>query len=192
VCLIGLRVAGAAPAPTSAPALSLGAKVLAFCQQRKGEQVGNGECAVLAGQALHSAGARRRSPDRPEHGDYVWGDLVVFVQPGPSLPKLEGGKLSDIRPGDIIQFRDAKFEHHTANRHASMHFHHHTAVVLSSQGASVKILQQNFGGDRTVRDATLNLNNLKEGWLRFYRPMPPEGGGDEKQADDDKDLEKPE
>ena len=36
----------------------------------------------------------------------------------------------------------------------------------------MKVLQQNTGGKKIVSEGTLHLDDLKEGWLRFYRPVP--------------------
>jgi len=42
---------------------------------------------------------------------------------------------------------------------------------VDDSGAVVKILHQNFGGKKVVQELTLRLNDLQEGWLRFYRPV---------------------
>jgi hypothetical protein len=153
---------------------SLGEKVLAFCEQHKGEQVGNGECATLAGQALKAAGAKRRGKDDPKDGDYTWGDLIFTIKAESGGPKGEG-KRSDIRPGDVIQFRDAKFFGKRPNGKGtySQSAPHHTAIVqqVDDGAAVVKIYHQNFGGKKIVQEMTLRLNDLQEGWLRFYRPV---------------------
>src|SRR3954469_23416176 len=80
----------------------LGAKVVAFCEEHKGEQIGNGECATLAAQALKAAGAKRRGKDDPNGGDYTWGELVYTLTSDATGPKGEG-KRTEIRAGDIIQ-----------------------------------------------------------------------------------------
>jgi len=153
---------------------SPGEKVLAFCEQHKGEQVGNGECATLAGQALKAAGAKGRGKDDPNGGDYNWGDLIFTIKAEAGGPKGEG-KRTDIRPGDVIQFRDAKFFGKRPNGKGtySQSAPHHTAIVqqVDDSGSVVKILHQNFGGKKVVHETTLRLNDLQEGWLRFYRPV---------------------
>src|SRR4051812_32335476 len=83
-------------------------KIIAFCQQHKGQMVGDGECASLANQALREAGAKGRGTDRPNQGDYTWGEQVFFIEGGEAGPKSEG-KSADIAAGDIIQLRDVKF-----------------------------------------------------------------------------------
>jgi hypothetical protein len=170
----------AAPAPSS----SLGAKVVAYCADHLGEIVGNGECSALAVQSLNAAGAKRRiGKDNPAQGDYVWGRLALIVTGGDEHATFEAGKPSDIRPGDIIQFRDTRFQ----GRRGRQGYAHHTAVVASTDasGLTVKIYQQNVNGKKVVMDGQLRLNELKNGWLRFYHPIPPTDGarGDDNAAD---------
>jgi hypothetical protein len=166
LCLILARVGdGAGPG-------TLGEKVVAFCQEHKGEQVGDGECASLANEALRAAGARGRGADRPQKGDYTWGEQVFFIEGGESGQKMEG-KSSEIRAGDIIQLRDVKFKGRRPGGTYSMTFEHHTAIVAGVEdgGRTVHIFHQNFGGKKVVMNATYKLGDLKEGWLRFYRPV---------------------
>jgi hypothetical protein len=189
--LAGVASLAASPA---APALSdsLGERVVKFCDDHMGQQVGNGECVVLAFKALGDVGAKRRGKDSPEKGDYTWGELALVAKAavGASDGKSAGqtqfeqGKPSDIRPGDVIQFRDAKLVHHMGRRWTSQSYHHHTAVVSSVEegGMVVHVLQQNVNGKRIVQPGTLHLADLEEGWLRFYHPVPksaPAGGAEQ-------------
>jgi hypothetical protein len=176
VLLLAL-VGAAAPAKED----TLGQKVLAFAQKHKGEQVGNGECAVLASEAYKAAGAARRGPDAPDKGDYTWGKLVFTLDAAPpekpaaaTPPDAANGKPTDIRPGDVIQFRNAKFRTKVKGGTYTNTMPHHTAIVASVEenGATIHILHQNHNGNKTVQDATLHLADLKEGWLRFYHPLP--------------------
>lgn len=167
-CFVLIQLA-AAPAAQQ----SLGEKVVAFCQQHKGEQVGDGECAALAIHALKEAGAKTRGNDFPNNGDYTWGTRIFTIEAqGESAPKTEG-KPFDIKTGDIIQLRDVKFKGRRPGGTYSMTFGHHTAVVAGVEegGQVVHIFHQNFGGKKVVMNATYRLNDLKEGWLRFYRPV---------------------
>src|SRR5436309_7537023 len=163
-------------APTSQQNLS--DKIIVFCQQHKGEQVGDGECASLANQALRAAGAKGRGPDRPDKGDYTWGTQIFYIEAQGSSPKTEG-KPFDIKPGDIIQLRDVKFAGRRPGGTYSMTFGHHTAIVagLEDGGHTIHIFHQNFGGKKIVMTATYKLDDLKEGWLRIYRPISQAGPG---------------
>jgi hypothetical protein len=164
-------LASIAAAPASQQ--NVGEKVVAFCQQHKGAQVGDGECAALAIHALREAGAKTRGSDFPEKGDYTWGTRIFSIEAqGETAPKTEG-KTFDIKPGDIIQLRDVKFKGRRPGGTYSMSFGHHTAVVagLEEGGQTVHVFHQNFGGKKIVMTATYKLADLKEGWLRFYRPI---------------------
>ena len=139
-------------------------RVLAFCKRKMGEQVGNGECAALAFQALKAAGAKTRAgPDFPQEKDYVWGRQVLLVQGTPEGSKFTG-KISDVHPGDIVQFRDTKF--------VTAHFAHHTAVVREIDEKSLKLYEQHIAGTQVVTEGAVRLDKLAQGWLRFYRPVP--------------------
>lgn len=177
-CLIVLLLFSiSAIAPSTRPS-GLGAKVVAFCNEHLGEKVGNGQCSVLAWTALGHAGAKRRGKDAPNKGDYTWGELSLLVEStGRAPPEFKGGKPSDLRPGDIVQLRDAKFVHHNGRRTSWLSFHHHTAVVVAieDEGATVHVLQQNVNPAQTVVKGTYRLNDLTTGWLRFYHPVPKKG-----------------
>jgi len=167
----------AAPKKT-AEALPVNDKVLDFAKKKLGEQVGNGECWTLANDAVLAAGGQS-SPsytDSPATGDYVWGQLVYGVS-------AKGGKLTEdataakkaVAPGDVVQFRDTKFSGPRAGGGTySMSAEHHTAVVaaVAPDGKTFQILHQNWNGKKTVAEATLATRDLKEGWVKVYRPQP--------------------
>jgi len=156
-------------APAKEP--SLAEKILTFCRAHKGEQVGDGECSSLADNALKESNAKGRSAEKPNKGDYVWGEPVYAQVTGEAKPQ---GKVTDIQPGDIIQLRDVKLAGKEANgRTYTMSFGHHTAVVAAVEngGATIRIFHQNYSGKRVVMDGVLHPGDLKEGWLRFYRPV---------------------
>ncbi len=123
-----------------------GDKIVAFCQAHLNQMVGNGECAELAGHAMRAAGVKvlHVAPDSPGPGDYVWGRQVFMIEATPDGPK-ETGVISDVLPGDILQYRDVQFGGNGG-------FHHHTAVVaeVMVDNGKIKIYQQNVGGQRIV------------------------------------------
>jgi hypothetical protein len=172
-----LLVLGLCAAARAGDEPSIGDQVVAYCQKHRGEMVGGGECFDLAAEALRAAGAKERGPDDPNEGDYAWGKLVCSLErAGRNLKPT--GKREDIRPGDVIQFRDAKFEHRTPQFRSSLSFSHHTAVVarVENKGATVTILQQNYAGKKIVVEGTLRPDELTEGWIRIYRPLPADAG----------------
>lgn len=157
------------------PLPPLNEKVLAFSKANLTKQVGDGECAALANAALAEAGAKshREFPDRPNDGDYVWGELVFGVEVKDGKSALEGS-LTKVRPGDIIQYRDAKFSgRRPGGGTYSSSAPHHTAVVsaVGADGKVLGILQQNTNGQRVVSETTQVLTDLRSGWLKVYRPV---------------------
>ena len=155
---------------------TLNDKVVEYCTKQKGKMVGDGECGSLAEEALKAAGAKPRSPkDDPNEGDFVWGKLVLTVEIKGNKPDLTG-KLADVLPGDVVQFRDTKWVTRSGNVISMTTADHHTAVVKSvDKGrAVIRTLHQNHNGKKVVQDGTLPLSDMKAGWIRVYRPLPPD------------------
>jgi hypothetical protein len=151
-------------------------KVVAFCQANLGKQVGDGECYTLAAQALKTAGARPQHAlgDNPDPGDYVWGKLVCLLEAKEGQP-VGADKAKAVKPGDVVQFRDVRFDGQREDGGTYFwNFNHHTAVVagLKNGDRELQLLHQNANGKRFVHEFTCNLDDLKAGWLRVYRPIP--------------------
>jgi hypothetical protein len=160
--------------PKAAPLPPLNARVEAFARSNLGKPVGDGICITLAIRALDAAGARRASFRDPK-GDFTWGDPIP--------------DFKDVLPGDILQFRDAVFHgKRSIGRGRTLTWHHeyphHTAVVAKVEqgGKLLTILHQNFtfqGRDESekgvVQESELRIDSLqKGGWVRAYRPAPPD------------------
>lgn len=164
---------GPAPATATRELPPLNEAVVAFARSQRGKQVGDGSCVTLATEALRRSGAKRISLRRAD-GDYVWGRRIDHFK--------------DALPGDILQFRDAEFQGKKRlprRRWTSWHYSypHHTAIVaeVSDAGKLVTVLHQNVGGPgvddaqkKRVQDGTLQVDSLQKGWVRIYRPVPPE------------------
>jgi myosin tail region-interacting protein MTI1 len=145
----------------------IGDRVVEFARDHLNQTVGNGECAALAARALRAAGAALRAgPDFPGPGDYVWGRLVYVVEGSPTGVR-ETGRLADVHPGDIMQYRSTRWGEAGG-------FAHHTAIVGAVEPIAGRILiyQQNIGGRRYVLEGHPRLDRLRAGWIRFYRPLP--------------------
>ena len=159
--------------PLASYAASANEQIVKFCKENMGKQVGNGQCSALAKYALEAAGARPRqkNSDSPSGG---WGRLVLFLEVTERVPK-ETGSRRDIKPGDIIQFRDAKMKGKKASGRGyyTKGFKQHTAVVseVGNRGRIVKIYHQNSSGRKFVMEGSLMLDDLQTGWMRFYRPL---------------------
>jgi len=159
--------------PSPAATHKLGNDVIAFSLARLGRKVGGGECAHLAVEALKSAGAGGRRPDAPNAGDYVWGQLVAYIPA--NLPKGDALKLlTNVQPGDVIQMRNTRFEGKRPGRGTYWtSAAHHTVLVERVDAAAgvLHILHQNWNGARHVMRGEQRISDLKQGWLRIYRPI---------------------
>jgi hypothetical protein len=73
-----------------------------------------------------------------------------------------------VKPGDVIQLRDARFE----GKNYFMTYPHHSAIVLyvKEGGKVLTVFEQNVNGKKIVTEKTYRLNDLKTGWVRVYRP----------------------
>lgn len=139
-----------APRTPRGPISEIQREVVNFAADNVGRRVGRGECWDLADQALRAAGAE------PPRG-YTFGDRIP---------------LSEIQPGDILQFTSARFDE--PGYWTIMGMPNHTAVVHAVGDTRAFILQQNFNGQRHVTPYDLNLNNLTSGRLEAFRPVPRE------------------
>jgi len=151
----------------------LGNKVVKFAWANLGRRVGRGQCAHLAVEALKAAGADGMRPDFPRKGDYVWGELVVHIQAA-AVGVMGTSKLGDIHPGDIVQLRNVRFEGRRGCRGTyRSNADHHTVIIERVDVARgyLHILHQNVNGVKKVRRDAYRIADLKQGWLRVYRPV---------------------
>jgi len=155
-------------------------QIMNFITQKMGTHHGDGQCFTLADDALKKAGAKSAADfgKVTDDADYVWGTAV---------------KLSDVKPGDLIQFRNYSYERkiRTDNPDGSWSESedkkgrpHHTAIVEQVNGdGSLVVLEQNAPkGDPVARNTlyfksgTAESGNTKttikvQGAVRFYRPQ---------------------
>ena len=122
-------------------------RVLRFAQSQLGKKVGNGQCWTLGNEALRFAGAQTAI-------GYTFGREVTMKQ---------------LLPGDILQFRSARFEN--GNSFVFLGTPDHTAIVESIQGTRVTILHQNAGGKFVTR-MTIDFKNMTTGKVTAFRPIP--------------------
>jgi hypothetical protein len=118
---------------------SIADQIVGYARRQHGSRVGSGQCFALVDTALRRAGAQSAAdygtvtPD----ADYTWGTPV---------------SLTDLRPGDVIQFRDYSFRSvvvtdtgsSTVTEELEGERPHHTAVVERVDGnGAVTVLEQN-------------------------------------------------
>jgi hypothetical protein len=120
--------------------------MLKFALSQLGRKVGNGECWTLAAQALVRSGARPAN-------------LFNF---GQQIP------LAQIVPGDILQFKSARFE--MGNSFYYFGAPDHTVIVLGVEGSKVSILHQNFG-QKIVTPLKIDFKQMTKGQVWAWRPV---------------------
>ncbi|HEX2747092.1 MAG TPA: CHAP domain-containing protein [Verrucomicrobiales bacterium] len=126
-------------------AVEVPAKILAYCREHSGKQVGNGECWTLADECFKACELKRP-------GGRVWGR------------KLDPAKEKP-QPGDIVEFRSAKFAD------GGMTGPEHTAIVVAlGKKGHLTVAEQNWGGHKTVHERDMDPAGLKSGEMMFYRP----------------------
>jgi hypothetical protein len=155
-------------------------QIVSYPRHRRGQIVGDGECFTLVNRALTNAGAKgaadfgQVTPD----ADYVWGTAA---------------SLSDLQPGDVIQFRDYRYDREVETSNSSgtttdtdfQERPHHTAIVERVDGnGAVTVLEQNippgtgvtrhqlFFSNRTSQSGNTTTTIRVQGTFWFYRPQP--------------------
>eukprot|EP00050_Salpingoeca_kvevrii_P022629 m.129496 g.129496 ORF g.129496 m.129496 type:complete len:78 (+) comp9769_c0_seq2:621-854(+) len=72
---------------------------------------------------------------------------------------------------ESCHFEGAKDNGNTYMREVG--FPNHTAVVIAASNPNFRVLEQNFGHCKLVRESLYQLKDCKRGKIRFYRPLPP-------------------
>jgi hypothetical protein len=130
------------------------------------------QCTDLVNAALNYAGAKENEKRQASAHEIKRGwasDANEVYDWGQEVKPLPA-RLYTPYAGQIIQFERCVFEKPDGSRSFTMQ--HHTAIVGSADGYTVTLLHQNAGGDGSVRLDTLDLNWLKSGHFRVYRPEP--------------------
>jgi hypothetical protein len=152
-------------------------KVVKFCKDHLGQKIGGGECSHLAEAALKYASAKPRTAFKgsPGKADYVWGKLVYILEAKDGSLKETKTPGMDLRPGDILQFRDAQLKGKNLNGFATyaVAAPHHTAIVVAigKKTGILTVIEQNMRGEKVVANGVYRLTDLKGGWVRAYRPV---------------------
>jgi hypothetical protein len=156
-------------AKEDAAAAELAQKIVQFCKENLGKQIGDGECGTLAVEAMKSAGAKPFSDYKENPGvqDFVWGEPVFVLEFVDGKRKREPADAKP-KPGDVIQYRDTMFR---SSRGIYL-FSHHTAVIADVKASGeLVVYEQNMQGKKEVTQGTLRPGELASGWIRVYRPV---------------------
>jgi hypothetical protein len=159
--------------PATAGIPDLGWLVLAYAERHLGTQVGDGQCATLAMQALQSAGAKNNFGPWGPWANYVWGSLVLEELGGGGGGQAAAGTFLNVRPGDVVQFSDARFVLNTPTYSSWQSYPHHTAIIEAYLGnGQFSILQQNVNGSMKVQRGVIDFAQLTTGAVWVYQPVP--------------------
>ncbi len=134
----------------------LNQKIVDYVETVIGKKVDRGECWDLAAVPLYANNAKWS-------GEYEFGKLV-------------DPQKNTIYPGDIIQFKNVKLKYEKDDMIFTQNLAHHTAIVYKVNGkGDYEIADQNnhFSGKK-VGISTLRLEDVVQGKLKFYRPVPGE------------------
>ena len=152
-----------------------GIHIASWCERKIGQKVGSGECWDLSYNALEKGCGNFAFVSTYTHHGY----------PIYSTKAAEGGLLQSdvpvsdsIRRGDIIQFKEAKLFDSKAGKYLQVGMPDHTCIVLENEGNVLSIAEQNTNGVKIVQRGEINLQDLYDGSLVVYRPVPKEWGGD--------------
>ncbi len=154
--------------------------------QKVGKQaVGDGECFALVDRELKKVGAKSAEDfgTVTETADYVWGTEVP---------------LSDVKPGDVLQFRDHVVTVHTETPEGwkerfYKRGHHKSVVVAVNDDGSVVVVEQkvkpnpkqitkntiarlNAGEETRAPDKSTTVTITVTGTVKAYRPVSKEKG----------------
>ena len=160
--------------PTVRP--NLNASLVHFCRSYLGRQLGNGQCSELAMLGLPAIGAQMDLRNQ-------WGTPVCnygtvngrrTIQLGSAGYNRRNPLKPDIRPGDLIQYENVKFEQRWDGGYSVKSYPHHTSVIeqVSKDGNTIRVLEQNVNGTQFVVETVLYLPSQTEGTMRITRPMP--------------------
>jgi hypothetical protein len=156
-------------------------KVYSFAKSKLGKKVGNGECAVLASEALKYAKCKPRGSDYPRSGDYDWGTRIQTVT-------TSNRNSVKCWAGDILQFRNVKFSGRwregSSTRSQTASYAHHTAIVGLTgtdkyRGRYVEVYHQNVGpsgksaaAKKVVQRGRMYFGEMTAGTVWIYCPIP--------------------
>ncbi|KAK9471685.1 uncharacterized protein V1510DRAFT_419343 [Dipodascopsis tothii] len=139
-----------------------GAKIRDAASGVVGQVVGDGEPQTLLTYVYKKVPGTLRSAGVRTHG------AAIYV----NLANASVQQFDEIRPGDVVSFRNAKFQGHKGGLHQKYSVEvgkpDHCAVVLEWDGTKrkVKVVEQAKG---RVRVESYRLGDLKSGEVKVYR-----------------------
>jgi len=150
--------------------------VATWSESNMGRQVGNGECWTLAYDALVAVGRQLSSRGREAcmaSQSYVHGALIYSFLPAiSSLPEPHGGiKEARAARGDIIQLYEAHFKSKDGSQKWAGAPDHTAVIVDVLPNGVLKVVEQNVGGVKRVKEGSYDMSELVKGEVRIYRAV---------------------
>jgi hypothetical protein len=151
--------------------------VASWCESMMGQQVGDGECWTLANEALLAVGAECTSRGQEpcmSSQSYIHGFLIYSYDPALSpYPQPKGGiKEAGVARGDIVQLQTAHFRSKDGLTQKWAGAPDHTAVVVDvDHNGILKVVEQNVGGVKKVRDGSYDMSELVKGEVKIFRAV---------------------
>jgi myosin tail region-interacting protein MTI1 len=144
----------------------LGPQILSSAESRLGENIGDGTSYAFVKDIVGGISSYLPSPDAHSHG------FVVYSNIGNSSTK----QCDEIRPGDIVVFRNVIFQTHGGLRGKSrveVGKPEHVAVVQEWNGSKkkLKVFEQR-PEQRRVSHNSYKISELKTGEVHVFRPIP--------------------
>jgi hypothetical protein len=125
-------------------------RIVEYTLSKEGKRIKRGECWDLVAEALDYAGANWQRPRG-------FGEKVDYEQ-------------EPILPGDIIEFRKARFER--PDGRSGYEMPEHFAVIVEVPGPGRYLIgHQNYNGRKRVGFAEVDMAHKKRGRVTIYRPQ---------------------
>jgi hypothetical protein len=151
--------------------------VAAWSESKMGQQVGDGECWTLAHDALVAIAAKCSSRGQEScmpSQSYTHGALIYSYIPAVSpYPEPRGGVFeAGVARGDLIQLLSAHFKSKDGRSEKWAGAPDHTAVVTGVESNGVlRVVEQNVGGVKRVRNVEYDMSELVKGEVKIFRAV---------------------
>ncbi len=131
---------------------SINKQIIVFVKNNIGKKVGRGECWDLANEALNFISAKW-------DGEYNFGKEIKYMN-------------ECVFPGDIVQFENVELNYKIGDNQFTEKLSHHTAIIytVKSKGQFVMADQNTGRSGRKVGLSPFNLNDIKKGKIKIFRP----------------------
>jgi hypothetical protein len=152
-----------------------GEYVASWSENKMGQKVGTGECWDLARDALLKGCGKHAFVSTYYHHGYP----IILLQGSENGVSYVDGKspLDELRRGDILQYTSCIFKDKIRGSVSTVGNPDHTSVVLENTGDKLIIAEQNINNLKIVKKTEICLQNLTQGIVVGYRPMPAGWGG---------------